>query len=445
MNPGAPKDAVQDVPQPRAEAAVFNAPDLQVGGNRDNLAAKSDDLVAKGVVPAMEFTGDTSAKFIKTQMVDQATVDAENKGKGKGPELAAATSDAATVPPKPGEQPGDQPQAKAPTPDGPVDKVPPARPDEVPVDKVPPARPGEVPVDKVPPARPGEVPVDKVPPARPDEVPVDKVPPARPGEVPTDKIPASVPAEAPPASPTDAQATNPQFLENAKVRRGEGPYQVASRLLAADGQPTKQADVKALTEAFKKVYGDQQKADPNLPGLAGLKQNHAFINKDNLKAVTDELKKSGHGELAERLTKDATAKAPEAAPKPGDATPAKPGDAPPANPTDQPPKQFSSQDIANEAIKGITQIPREKPLDPSVERLGTAIDESFKQRPDLFKPGTTKDTITEELNKGAEKSEDPRIKGKEFYWDPNNKLKLRDKPKPAATRPTVAPPTELSA
>ncbi|MBP6594121.1 MAG: hypothetical protein KA255_13920, partial [Candidatus Obscuribacter sp.] len=321
----------------------------------------------------------------------------------------------------------------------------PAPPEEVAVDKVPPARPGEVPVDKVPPARPGEVPVDKVPPARPGEVPVDKVPPARPGEVPTDKIPASVPAEAPPASPTDAQATNPQFLENAKVRRGEGPYQVASRLLAADGQPTKQADVKALTEAFKKVYGDQQKADPNLPGLAGLKQNHAFINKDNLKAVTDELKKSGHGELAERLTKDATAKAPEAAPKPGDATPAKPGDAPPANPTDQPPKQFSSQDIANEAIKGITQIPREKPLDPSVERLGTAIDESFKQRPDLFKPGTTKDTITEELNKGAEKSEDPRIKGKEFYWDPNNKLKLRDKPKPAATRPTVAPPTELSA
>ena len=397
MNPGAPKDAVQDVPQPRAEAAVFNAPDLQVGGNRDNLAAKSDDLVAKGVVPAMEFTGDTSAKFIKTQMVDQATVDAEK-----------------TAP-----KPGDQPQAKAPTQDGPVDKA--------------------------PPARPGEVPVDKVPPARPDEVPVDKVPPARPGEVPTDKIPASVPAEAPPASPTDAQATNPQFLENAKVRRGEGPYQVASRLLAADGQPTKQADVKALTEAFKKVYGDQQKADPNLPGLAGLKQNHAFINKDNLKAVTDELKKSGHGELAERLTKDATAKAPEAAPKPGDATPAKPGDAPPANPTDQPPKQFSSQDIANEAIKGITQIPREKPLDPSVERLGTAIDESFKQRPDLFKPGTTKDTITEELNKGAEKSEDPRIKGKEFYWDPNNKLKLRDKPKPAATRPTVAPPTELSA
>jgi len=423
MNPGAPKDAVQDVPQPRAEAAVFNAPDLQVGGNRDNLAAKSDDLVAKGVVPAMEFTGDTSAKFIKTQMVDQATVDAEK-----------------TAP-----KPGDQPQAKAPTQDGPVDKAPPARPGEVPVDKVPPARPDEVPVDKVPPARPGEVPVDKVPPARPDEVPVDKVPPARPGEVPTDKIPASVPAEAPPASPTDAQATNPQFLENAKVRRGEGPYQVASRLLAADGQPTKQADVKALTEAFKKVYGDQQKADPNLPGLAGLKQNHAFINKDNLKAVTDELKKSGHGELAERLTKDATAKAPEAAPKPGDATPAKPGDAPPANPTDQPPKQFSSQDIANEAIKGITQIPREKPLDPSVERLGTAIDESFKQRPDLFKPGTTKDTITEELNKGAEKSEDPRIKGKEFYWDPNNKLKLRDKPKPAATRPTVAPPTELSA
>ncbi len=458
MNPGAPKDAVDQVQTPKAEAAVFNAPDLQTGGNRDNLAAKSDALVTQGIVPAVEFTGDSTARLIKTQSVDQATLDAERKGTAKGSELAVANpADAApapkdggqpkavdtaqTAPDKVNPQPGDQPQAKANPQDAPADKTPTGRPTDAPADKAPTGRPTDVPVDKTPTVRPTDAPADKTPNSVPADATPEK-PPANPGDQPAPK-----PAEVPPASPTDGQATNPQFLENAKVRRGEGPYQVASRLLAADGQPTKQADVKALTEAFKKVYGDQQKADPNLPGLAGLKQNHAFINKDNLKAVTDELKKSGHPELADRLTKDATAKPPgDATPaKPGDVTPAKPSDAPQAKPGDQPQKrQYSSQEIAGEALGKISEIPKDQPVDKAVESLGNVLGQALK-RPELFQPGTNRDTITDQLNKNADKSEDPRIKGKEFYWDPNNKLRLRDKPKPAATRPTAAPITELSA
>jgi len=423
MNPGAPKDAVDNIQPAKAEPAVFNAPDLQTAGNRSDLAGKNEALVSQGVMPAIELTGQT-AKFEKTQWVDQSTLDAD-KPKPKGTEVAtAAAVDSAPVQSRDTVQP---PTEKSTTPGRPADA-----PSEKPTT---PSRPADAPSEKpTTPSRPADAPSEK---PTPPSGPADTTP-AKPGERPTDvpvnrSVPADQPAPAPAEAPKDAQATNPQFLENAKVRRGEGPYQVASRLLAADGQPTKQADVKALTEAFKKVYGDQQKADPNLPGLAGLKQNHAFINKDNLKAVTDELKKAGHPELADRLTKDATAKPPEAAPKPGDAPQPKPGD--------QPPKQFSSQDIANEAINGISSIPKDRPLDHAVDRLGTAINESFKH-PELFKPGTNRDSITEELNKGAEKSEDPRIKGKEFYWDQNNKLKLREKAKPAAVRPTARPDTE---
>lgn len=423
MNPGAPKDAVDNIQPAKAEPAVFNAPDLQTAGNRSDLAGKNEALVSQGVMPAIELTGQT-AKFEKTQWVDQSTLDAD-KPKPKGTEVAtAAAVDTAPVQSRDTVQP---PTEKSTTPGRPADA-----PSEKPTT---PSRPADAPSEKpTTPSRPADAPSEK---PTPPSGPADTTP-AKPGERPTDvpvnrSVPADQPAPAPAEAPKDAQATNPQFLENAKVRRGEGPYQVASRLLAADGQPTKQADVKALTEAFKKVYGDQQKADPNLPGLAGLKQNHAFINKDNLKAVTDELKKAGHPELADRLTKDATAKPPEAAPKPGDAPQPKPGD--------QPPKQFSSQDIANEAINGISSIPKDRPLDHAVDRLGTAINESFKH-PELFKPGTNRDSITEELNKGAEKSEDPRIKGKEFYWDQNNKLKLREKAKPAAVRPTARPDTE---
>lgn len=437
MNPGAPKDAVDNIQPAKAEPAVFNAPDLQTAGNRSDLAGKNEALVSQGVMPAIELTGQT-AKFEKTQWVDQSTLDAD-KPKPKGTEVAtAAAVDSAPVQSRDTVQP---PTEKSTTPGRPADApsekpTTPSRPADAPSEKpTTPSRPADAPSEKpTTPSRPADAPSEK---PTPPSGPADTTP-AKPGERPTDvpvnrSVPADQPAPAPAEAPKDAQATNPQFLENAKVRRGEGPYQVASRLLAADGQPTKQADVKALTEAFKKVYGDQQKADPNLPGLAGLKQNHAFINKDNLKAVTDELKKAGHPELADRLTKDATAKPPEAAPKPGDAPQPKPGD--------QPPKQFSSQDIANEAINGISSIPKDRPLDHAVDRLGTAINESFKH-PELFKPGTNRDSITEELNKGAEKSEDPRIKGKEFYWDQNNKLKLREKAKPAAVRPTARPDTE---
>lgn len=69
----------------------------------------------------------------------------------------------------------------------------------------------------------------------------------------------------------------------ATVRRGEGPWQTAERILAASGNSYDVMEVRALAKAIKALYA----ADPNNPDIAGLKVNHQFITDGNFQDLLD--------------------------------------------------------------------------------------------------------------------------------------------------------------
>lgn len=82
---------------------------------------------------------------------------------------------------------------------------------------------------------------------------------------------------------------NEAMIKAATVRRGEGPWQSAERILKADGKPHSIDEVRALTKAIQLVYGK----NPNNPDMGSLKVNHNFV-KDTaqsynalINAVTD--------------------------------------------------------------------------------------------------------------------------------------------------------------
>ncbi len=70
---------------------------------------------------------------------------------------------------------------------------------------------------------------------------------------------------------------NAELIEMATVRRGEGPWQTAERILAASGGEYGIDEVRSLVKAIKTVYA----ADANNPDIAGLKVKHNFITNDN--------------------------------------------------------------------------------------------------------------------------------------------------------------------
>lgn len=79
-----------------------------------------------------------------------------------------------------------------------------------------------------------------------------------------------------PVVPTQPMPTQ-DLIALATVRRGEGPWQTAERILAAGGGEYGIDEVRALSKAIKVVYA----ADANNPDIAGLKVNHNFITNDN--------------------------------------------------------------------------------------------------------------------------------------------------------------------
>ncbi len=70
---------------------------------------------------------------------------------------------------------------------------------------------------------------------------------------------------------------NAEIIDLATVRRGEGPWQSAERILAAAGGNYDVMEVRALAKAIKAIYA----ADENNPDIAGLKVNHQFITASN--------------------------------------------------------------------------------------------------------------------------------------------------------------------
>ncbi len=77
-------------------------------------------------------------------------------------------------------------------------------------------------------------------------------------------------------APTKALPTE-DLIAMATVRRGEGPWQTAERILAAGGGTYGVDEVRALTKAIKAIYA----ADSNNPDIAGLKVNYQFITANN--------------------------------------------------------------------------------------------------------------------------------------------------------------------
>ncbi|MFA6559921.1 MAG: hypothetical protein WCT03_26065, partial [Candidatus Obscuribacterales bacterium] len=72
------------------------------------------------------------------------------------------------------------------------------------------------------------------------------------------------------------------LIKLATVRRGEGPWQSAERILATDGKPHSVAEVRALTRAIQATF----KADNNGNGdMSGLKVKYNFVTENNYEAL----------------------------------------------------------------------------------------------------------------------------------------------------------------
>lgn len=69
---------------------------------------------------------------------------------------------------------------------------------------------------------------------------------------------------------------NDELLKLATVRRGEGPWHSAERILSAHGNKASVDEVRSLAKAFKEIA-----ADGGLQHMGDLKVNHNFINNDN--------------------------------------------------------------------------------------------------------------------------------------------------------------------
>ncbi|MFA7337774.1 MAG: hypothetical protein WC028_13380 [Candidatus Obscuribacterales bacterium] len=94
--------------------------------------------------------------------------------------------------------------------------------------------------------------------------------------------PVDMPAEAPAAT----LALSEETTELSLVRLGEGPYQVAERLLSSGDIATSHDEVMALVRAMQTQYREEHPEDPN---LAGLKVNHQFLSPENLDSLLNSI------------------------------------------------------------------------------------------------------------------------------------------------------------
>ncbi|CAN5408265.1 hypothetical protein BH10CYA1_BH10CYA1_01220 [soil metagenome] len=100
-------------------------------------------------------------------------------------------------------------------------------------------------------------------------------------EVLTKPEPAKQPDVTPPAVPTD------KLMALATVRRGEGPFQSAERILKSDGKRHSIDEVMALTRALQHNFAPERNGNHDMKGL---KVNYQFITKDNFAAIIADVK-----------------------------------------------------------------------------------------------------------------------------------------------------------
>ncbi len=85
----------------------------------------------------------------------------------------------------------------------------------------------------------------------------------------------------PPTVPAD------KLLQLATVRRGEGPFQSAERILRSDGKKHSIDEVMALTRALQHNFSPERNGNKDMKGL---KVNYQFITKDNFAAIVADVK-----------------------------------------------------------------------------------------------------------------------------------------------------------
>lgn len=146
--------------------------------------------------------------------------------------------------------------------------------------------------------------------ARPPEAPAEPKPVPKPVETPIEPKPVPKPVETlaepkrttPKATDTQRENDNPKISVNpteasapklgadlgkaAMVRRGEGPYQVAERILGMGGTKPDHKSIMELTRAFQNQYKDEQGKHARWNDL---KVNHRFLTNENLSKVIEKL------------------------------------------------------------------------------------------------------------------------------------------------------------
>lgn len=103
------------------------------------------------------------------------------------------------------------------------------------------------------------------------------------------EVKPEVKPEAKPEATTEVPA-KPELTEDAakraEVAKGEGPYQVAARILAADGQKHDHKEVMILTRALQAQYREEKPADQS---MASLKVKHQLLTPENAQKVLDRI------------------------------------------------------------------------------------------------------------------------------------------------------------
>ncbi len=87
-----------------------------------------------------------------------------------------------------------------------------------------------------------------------------------------------------------ATALTDEAAELSQVRSGEGPYQVAARILASGGSAASNAEVTALMRAMQTQYRQENPADTN---MAGLRSGYQFLTAENAESLLAGISDSG--------------------------------------------------------------------------------------------------------------------------------------------------------
>ncbi len=104
-------------------------------------------------------------------------------------------------------------------------------------------------------------------------------------ELPEQKLPEQKAEDQTKVPPKPPELTE-DAAKRAEVAKGEGPYQVAARILSGDGQKHDHKEVMTLTRALQAQYREENTADQS---MAGLKVKHHLLTPENAAKVLERI------------------------------------------------------------------------------------------------------------------------------------------------------------